>query len=124
MERREAGRPKHLSESFRYAISGFVAAVREERNLRIQLAAGIAVVVLSLFLQVSLTHLLIIFVLIGGVISLELVNTALERFVDMIVKDRHPIAGAVKDIAAAAVWWFSMIAAVIYLLILLDAWLQ
>lgn len=122
MEKDQTGKRRHkrLSESFKDAISGFSLAVRQERNIRIQLLAGLCVTALSLAIHVSRTDMLIILGLIGGVISLELVNTAVERVVDLVTKERHPMAKAAKDAAAAAVWWFSVIAAAIYFFILFD----
>ncbi|BBN99225.1 diacylglycerol kinase family protein [Sporolactobacillus terrae] len=108
---------KRLFESFKDAISGFLLALAQERNLKIQLAAAVLVLCFSWSIRVSLIYLVIIFVLIGGVISLELINTAVERLVDLVTKENHPIAKAAKDTAAAAVWWFSVMAAVIFIVI-------
>lgn len=114
-------RHKHLPESFKDAISGFVFAFLQERNLHIQMFAAVVVIVFSLIIHVSLVELMIVFILIGGVISLELVNTAIERLVDLVTQEEHPMAKAAKDTAAAAVWWFSLISAIIYLFIVLDS---
>lgn len=107
-------------DSMKLAFWGLWMAFRSERNLHIQLTAAVLVLAVSLKIHVSETHLMIILILIGGVISLELMNTALERLVDLVTKEWHPLAKAAKDIAAGAVWWFSIISAVIYILILHD----
>ncbi|MCO7175687.1 diacylglycerol kinase family protein [Sporolactobacillus kofuensis] len=113
-------RHKQLIESFKDAISGFVNAFIQERNLHIQIVAAIFVIVFSLIIHIHFVELLIVFVLIGGVISLELMNTAIERVVDLVTQEQHPMAKAAKDTAAAAVWWFSVISAVIYLFIVVG----
>ncbi|GGL40257.1 diacylglycerol kinase family protein [Sporolactobacillus putidus] len=120
MEKYGRRKHKHLSESFKDAISGFRLALFQERNIHIQLFAAAVVIIFSLMIHVPLTDMLIIFALIGGVISLELVNTAVERLVDLVTKERHPMAKAAKDTAAAAVWWFSVMAAVIYFFIVYN----
>ncbi|RYL91581.1 diacylglycerol kinase family protein [Sporolactobacillus sp. THM7-4] len=120
MEQHEIKKHKRLTNSFKDAIYGFLIAVRLERNLRFQLFAGLCVLLFSIIIKVRWTEILIILVLIGGVVSLELVNTAVERLVDLVTRKPHPMARAAKDTAAAAVWWFSMIAALIYILILVD----
>ncbi|GAJ99107.1 diacylglycerol kinase [Geomicrobium sp. JCM 19055] len=56
-------------------------------------------------------------IVIGGVIALEMVNTAIERLVDLVSSDYHPLAGIVKDVAASAVLIFSMIAVVVGIII-------
>ncbi|MFX3616054.1 MAG: diacylglycerol kinase family protein [Sporolactobacillus sp.] len=119
-EKIEKRRHKSLPRSFQDAITGFWLAFCQERNIHIQLSAGFCVLIVSFFLHVSLQNIIIVLILIGGVVSLELVNTSVERVVDLVTRDRHPMAKAAKDAAAAAVWWFSVIAAIIYLLIIID----
>jgi diacylglycerol kinase len=116
----EKRRHKSLVNSFKDAISGFWLALCQERNIHIQLFAAVAVILFSLLIRISLTELLIVLLLIGGVISLELINTSIERVVDLVTQECHPMAKAAKDAAAAAVWWFSVIAAVIYAIIVVT----
>lgn len=116
----EKRRHKSLVNSFRDAISGFWLAFCQERNIHIQLFAAVVVIIFSLLIRINLVELLIVFLLIGGVISLELINTSIERVVDLVTRDRHPMAKAAKDTAAAAVWWFSVIAAGIYAIIVIT----
>lgn len=108
---------KRLFFSFRDAVSGFLLAIRQERNIRLQLLAAIGVIIFSLLIHVSRMDMMVIIVLIGGVISLELMNTAVERAVDLVTKEPHPMAKAAKDAAAASVWWFSVVATVIFAVI-------
>ena len=61
---------------------------------------------------------LIMLVFIGGVISLELVNTAIEHTVDLVTTERHPLAKAAKDIAAGSVLFFSIMAVISGILII------
>ncbi|MFT8871006.1 MAG: diacylglycerol kinase family protein [Sporolactobacillus sp.] len=111
---------KSLPRSFQDAIAGFWLAFCQERNIHLQLLAGICVLVLAFLLHVTADDFIIILLLIGGVISLELVNTSIERVVDLITQERHPMAKAAKDAAAAAVWWFSVVAAIIFAIIMVN----
>lgn len=98
--------------SFGYAFSGFIAAVREERNLRFHLVTGTFVLYFSHFYKFTRAEFLLLILLICGVIALELVNSSIERAVARPAPDHFFIAGAVKDMAAAAVLVFSIGAAV------------
>ncbi|MES2629968.1 MAG: diacylglycerol kinase family protein [Bacteroidota bacterium] len=40
---------------------------------------------------------------IAFVVCTELINTALEKLTDLVQPDFHPLAGQIKDVAAAAV---------------------
>ncbi|MCO7126330.1 diacylglycerol kinase family protein [Sporolactobacillus shoreicorticis] len=120
MNGRHPRRHKNLIDSFKDAISGFILAFVQERNIHIQMFAAVAVIIFSILIHVSLIELMIVFLLIGGVISLELVNTAIERVVDLVTQERHPMAKAAKDAAAAAVWWFSVISVVVFIIIVVN----
>nr|WP_235732322.1 diacylglycerol kinase family protein [Mycoplasmopsis anatis] len=68
----------------------------------------------------SIIEWMIIFLLIGGMFSLELLNTAIEHTVDLITDKHHPLAKAAKDAAAGAVCVFAVISCIIGLLIFLP----
>lgn len=89
--------------AFVYALSGIVRGVAEERNLRIHLLAGTVVLGTAGLQGLSATAISILVLTIGFVLAMELVNTAIERAVDLVTLERHPLAGAAKDLAAGAV---------------------
>lgn len=106
--------------SFRYAINGIIAALKEEPNLKFHLLAGFLVVLLSFYLKISKTDWIIIIVLIGLVIAIELTNTAIEAVVDNFTKETHPGAKLAKDIAAGAVLVVALTAAIIGIIVFLP----
>ncbi len=58
---------------------------------------------LSLFFDFTRLEFLILLFAISLVLTLEMINTAIEKTVDMITKDYHPLARIAKDISAGAV---------------------
>ncbi|WP_147532397.1 diacylglycerol kinase family protein [Bacillus marasmi] len=110
--------------SFSYAITGLAHATKRERNLRIHLTITVLVCILGFYFSISVTKWLIILLAIGGVISLELVNTALERVVDLVTSDYQPLAKQAKDVAAGAVLVYAIIAVIIGILIFLPEIIQ
>ena len=54
----------------------------------------------------------------GLVLVAEMLNTALEYAIDLLHPDHHPLAGAVKDIAAGAVLVAAMVAVIVAVCIL------
>ena len=78
---------------FVYAFEGIVSCIKTERNMRFHI--GVAVL--------SAAETAAVYICIGLVISLELVNTAVEAAVDMACKDKNPLAKKAKDCAAGAV---------------------
>lgn len=89
--------------AFVYALSGIARGVAEERNLRIHLVAGVVVLGTAGVQGLSATAISILVLTIGFVLAMELVNTAIERTVDLVTLEQHPLAGAAKDLAAGAV---------------------
>ena len=105
-----------LIRSFGYAFKGMRAAVNE-RNFRLHLISTALTLLAAFLFQVSLMEWCVLLICIGAVLSLELINTALEHLVNLVSPDYHPVAGKVKDISAAAVLCFSIISFVIALII-------
>lgn len=106
--------------SFKYAIEGLVAALKEEPNLKFHMLAGLVIILVSYYLQISKTDWAIILLLIGFVIAVELTNTAIEAVIDQLIKEQHPGAKLAKDISAGAVLVSALTAAIAGAIILLP----
>ncbi|RJX38281.1 diacylglycerol kinase family protein [Paenibacillus pinisoli] len=89
--------------SVRVAMSGIGFALRTQRHMQIHCAAAALVIGLGWLLSLSAVEWALILFAIALVVSLELVNTAIEQAVDLASPERHPIAKAAKDTAAGAV---------------------
>jgi diacylglycerol kinase len=100
---------KRLIKSFQFAIQGFRNALVGQVNLRIHLIASFVVIVTGFTFRVSAIEWCILLICIGIVIGLELINTAIERLVDMVSPEWKEQAGQIKDIAAAAVMIVSLV---------------
>lgn len=88
--------------SFLFAYKGIKEGTKQ-RNLKIHFLFAILSILLGFYFSISITEWLIICLCIGFVISLELINTAIEYLVNWINPEHHPMAGKVKDLGAAAV---------------------
>lgn len=109
-----------LYKSFGYAFEGIFAVIKKERNMQIHCCMMVLVILAGLFFQISAVEWCICFVLFGLIISLELVNTAVESVVDLVTEERRPLAKLAKDAAAGAVLLASIMAAVAGLIIFLP----
>jgi diacylglycerol kinase (ATP) len=93
----------NLLASFKYAASGIYFCLRTQRNMRIHVGAGFAAMGLGGWLGVPLFYLAIVAVVASLVVTMEMLNTAIENAVDLYTHRRHPLAKIAKDVAAAAV---------------------
>jgi diacylglycerol kinase len=107
--------------AFSYAFNGFKFAF-QERNFKLHLISTFCVVTLAFISHVSAIEWCILLLCIGAVLSLEIVNSAIESLVDKISPERHPVAGKIKDLAAAAVLCSSIISFIIALIIFIPYW--
>ena len=103
MSYRTGGKCARLLRSFGYAAEGIRACVGRERNLRIHLTAAGYAFWLGWALKLDRMRFALLFLTVGAVISLELVNSAIESLVDLASPKPQPLAKAAKDIAAGAV---------------------
>ena len=90
-------------DSFRYAVKGLAELLVSQANARIHLAVAVAAVGAGFYFCISSWEWVAITGCIAAVFALEAVNTALEYLTDLVSPDHHPLAGKVKDVAAAAV---------------------
>jgi diacylglycerol kinase len=108
-----------LIKSFEYAWAGIRSCFKSEPNFRIHLVAAIVVILFSLLLNISATEWIAVVFCIALVLTMEMINTAIEKLCDVVHKEPHPVIKKVKDIAAGAVLLsavFSLITAAIIFL--------
>ena len=101
-----------------------VDTLRTEQNLRIHVAAALAVTAAATVLGVGATQWALLTLCVGGVMSLECLNTALERLADRVTVERDPLIGQVKDAAAGGVLVAALASVVVGLLVFVPAMLD
>ncbi len=99
---KDAGQHYSIAAAFRNAGRGLAEAVRTERNVRIDAAAAVLVVVLGFAFRIDAPSWLAIIICIGMMFALETVNTAIEAVVDLASPGYHELARKAKDCAAGA----------------------
>ena len=111
---------KRLYKSFTYAFRGLGKTLKEEQNLQIQSIVGLVVIILGWYFRIEVEEWLILIVVIGLVILMELVNSAVERITDVLKPRLDSYVKEIKDIMAAAVMLASVIAVTVGLIIFLP----
>lgn len=102
---------KNLFMSFFYAFRGIFLCLTSERNMRIHTVCMIYMYFFLFafdFFEVSATQLAIIFLANGLVMGGELINTAVERAVDLYGSEHTENGKIAKDCAAGAVLVFAI----------------
>lgn len=88
--------------SVRAALDGARFTLQTQANAWIELAALALAVLLGIWLRISAVEWAILSLVIGMVLALEAVNTAIEAVVDLVSPNYHPQAKIAKDAAAGA----------------------
>lgn len=104
--------------SFPHAFRGLWTAIQIETNMRVHLGAASCVVLSGLFFSYTGLEWALLVLAIGAVLAAEIFNTAVERVVDLVSPDYHPLAKQAKDLAAAGVLLAAVMAAFIGLLVI------
>jgi len=107
--------------SFGYAFIGIKTACAEQNFKSHLLSAGVVLIV-GYFTGLSRMEWYIVLLLIALMFAFEMVNTAIERVVDLASPNIHPLAKQAKDLAAGAVLVFAIFSAIIGLLIFMPKW--
>ena len=115
----------NLLVSFSYAWQGVSYAFRTQRNFRIHVMVGSLAVSLAIALSLTPVELAVIVLTCGIVLTMELVNTALESVVDLTVEQTyHELAKIAKDCAAAAVLISALVSVSVAVCLLLPPLVQ
>lgn len=114
---------KLLKNSFFYAWKGLKYTYQNEQNFRLQLVAALAVIILMILLRVDPWEAVILLFAIIFILTLEILNTTLERFIDLLKPRLNHYALVIKDMMAAMVFLASLGAVLIGVIIFVPYFL-
>lgn len=103
--------------SIKYALKGVQYVFKHEQNFRLQIVATVFVVTLMLYAGLSRNEMIILILLITAVLTLEMLNSALEAFADVIKPRLSDHIRRVKDILAGMVLLVALVSAIVGLMI-------
>ena len=107
-------------QSFRYAFSGLWFVLKHEHNFRIHLLAAVVAVLAGFYFDISTYEWLAIILVITLVLSLEMVNSAIEKLADVVSPEKNEQIKVIKDMTAAAVLLAAMASLVVAALIFIP----
>ena len=108
---------KGIVNSFKNAFHGFRVLLRSEHNLYIQLGAALFITLTGFYFSITATQWMLQTLIIGLVIFAELVNTAIEKIMDMIHLEYSDQVKDIKDLAAGTVLFMVIVSVIVVLII-------
>jgi undecaprenol kinase len=113
-------RIKIFFKSFSYAMRGLRYAIRKEKNFQNELVVAFVVFLMMIYFHMRRTEIIVLLLVIASVLILELLNTIMERVVDILKPRVHPYARLIKDLMAGVVLISSIFAIIIGIIIFLP----
>lgn len=108
---------KKLIDSFKFAFSGINIILKEEQPFRIMFSIAIMVIIAMFYFDLPLVQKVVLFLIITLVLTLELINSVVEEFLDFVHPQHDHKIKRIKDMLAAIVFIASFGAAVIGVMI-------
>ncbi|MCL2559970.1 MAG: diacylglycerol kinase family protein [Turicibacter sp.] len=108
---------KALRKSFKYALNGVFTALKICRNLKIHYLLAVVAILAGFYFDITFLEFAVVLLTITFVVTLEMMNTAIEKVVDLLTEKYHILALIAKDVAAGAVLIASIVALIVGALI-------
>ena len=108
-----------MKKKFMPAINGLRIAL-QNRGIMIQMILGIIVIVFGLIFQFHYEEWLVVFLAIGLVVGLEIMNTCIEKVCDLYTTEDNSAVKKIKDLAAGGVLFGAIIAFILFVFILVH----
>jgi len=106
--------------SMRYAINGLLQVIRSEHNARIHMVAAVIAIIAGILLHISRIEWMLVLFCFGLVFASEIINTALEKMIDLVIPQKNEHVKIIKDISAGAVLVSAIIAFITGLIIFIP----
>jgi len=104
---------KQFLKSLTHAFRGVRLVFKHEQNFRILVVLAGVAILFSILFRITTNQFIVVLLLIGAILTLEMINSIFERIVDTFKPRIHPAVRDIKDIMAGAVLATSLIALII-----------
>lgn len=103
-----------------YALKGLKDVIQTESSFKIELIVAIILIPIIIFIDATLIHKALMFISLMGMLMAEVINSAIERTVDLVTLEHHDMAGRAKDAGSAIVFLSITIFVVTWAIVLVD----
>ena len=116
--------PKYdLFKNTGYALSGLKDIMKNETSFKLEIIIFFFLIIILYIINISLLCKIIMFTSLSIILIAEVINSAIERVVDLVTLEHNEMAGRAKDIGSTAVFLSIVVAIVVWLSILINEFL-
>jgi diacylglycerol kinase (ATP) len=116
------GDPRQLWRALRWSMNGLRAGWRHEASFRLEAMLTVVLVPVGLWVGNGALEKIALVFPVFLVLSVELLNSAIEAVVDKVSPEFHELAGRAKDMGSAAVFVLLVLVVLCWGLILGPRW--
>ena len=110
--------------SMGFAIKGAYKLITTEHSVMVQSSLAVLMIIAGFYFEIDRYEWIMQILAFGLVLSIEGLNTAVEKIADFIHPEFHDRIGFIKDIAAGAVMFAAMAALAVGMLIYIPKFIQ
>jgi len=104
----------HIFKNTIYALEGLKDIVQTESSFKIELILAIILIPFIYVIDITIMKKYILFITLMGVLIAETINSSIERVVDLVTLEHHPMAKRAKDVGSTIVFLSILLFVVIW----------
>ena len=116
------GKKFSLLRNLSHSINGLIEVTKNEMPMRVEIVSFVIFTVILFFLKIDFFYKMILWTSLFLPIFAEVINSSIERVVDLVTLEYHELAKHAKDAASAGVLLALIITLLIWVSILLRAY--
>lgn len=112
--------PKSIFQTIKNSLNGIVAYAKDGKSFIIYIASLILEVIMGFVYNINGLEWILIICILGVILAIELINTAIESACDAITKEYNPLIKVAKDCGSAATFVMFFVAIILNIIIFLP----
>ena len=112
--------PKGILQTIKNSINGFRSYAKEGKSIIIYLFCAVFEIAMGFIYNINGLEWILIICILGFILSVELINTAIEATCDAITKEYNPLIKVAKDCGSAATFIIFVVAVILNIIIFLP----
>ena len=109
--------PKSIFDVIKYSVNGIKCYAKEGKSIIIYIVCSIIEIILGFVYHINGLEWILVICILGFILSIELVNTAIEAACDAITKEYNPLIKVAKDCGSAATFVVFIVAIILNIII-------
>lgn len=109
--------PKSIANIIKYSIDGIIAYAKDGKSIIIYSICSVIEVILGFVFKVNGLEWILIICILGFILSIELINTAIEAVCDAVTNEYNPLIKIAKDCGSGATFIVFIVAIILNIII-------